>query len=172
MVLFLFAAAAAMLLCLAKVKLFFSAEVIELKCRLNGEVRLMHGALRIPVCAETSITELAAKAVRGERSKGKRRKRLFRLFLEAGKKSGGLRLRQFSCRGAVGNAEDAFLSVMGAGSAQVFLEMLLGAFFPFSEKSVRIMPSFAQSSIWIYMEGIAEMLPLQIIGVMIRRKGD
>lgn len=174
MVLFLCVAALVFLLvsALANVKLFFCAELLERTVRLTVRIGLLFGAVGIPVEAEHRLFEPKANTGKREKAKSSGRKRLLRFLLRWGKKSGALQVNRFHCRGAVGNAQDAFLTVMGAGSAAVFLDMLSEPFLHNCEKNVRIIPTFEKTGIWIYMEGIAQLHPLQIIGAMIRRKGD
>jgi len=174
MVLFLCTAVVVLLLAcfLGRIKISFRAELLEAALKLQAELCLLFGLIRIPMKAETGIAALAGRTKKKKKKKRPQRKRLLRLLLSKGRRNGAMRLTSFSCRGLIGNAQDTFLSVMGAGSVQVFFEMALRKMFPSCRAAVRITPSFERNSIWIYMEGILEILPTHIISVMIQRKGE
>lgn len=173
MVLFLSVVFAVLLACLLwKIKVCFRSQVLDDRLKMQAELRLLFGCIRIPMNAETGIIELIGRKKKRKKRKRPERKRLLHLLLSKGRQNGSMHLSSFICRGLVGNEQDAFLSVMAAGSIQVFFEILTGTLFPGCHTSVKIVPSFDRSSIWIYMEGILEILPTQIIGVMIRRKGE
>lgn len=173
MVLLFFATAVFLICLLWKIKVLFYAQVQDDFLRIHAELRLLFGVIRIPMDAETGICEMIGR--RNKRKKKKKRperKRFLRLLLSKGRENGALRLSSFTCRGLIGNADDAFLSVMGAGSVQVLFDMLISVLFPGCRSSVNIVPSFERNSIWIYMEGILEILPTQIMNAMIQRKGE
>ena len=115
MVLLFFAAAVFLICLLWKIKVLFYAQVQDDFLRMHAELRLLFGVIRIPMDAEAGICEMIGR--RNKRKKKKKRperKRFLRLLLSKGRENGALRLSSFTCRGLIGNADDAFLSAYSA----------------------------------------------------------
>lgn len=134
----------------------------------HADLCLLFGLIRIPMGVETSIPALLRRTEKKKpKARKPQRKRLLHTILWHGRKTGALRLKKFKCCGRIGDADDAFCSVMAAGVAEIVLE-LLRAWFPAHSGSISIAPSFEHSVVWVYLEGILEIVPTQIIGVLIR----
>ena len=173
MVLFLciFAGVVILAVCLLwRITLRFRVQMMDAHLLARAEIRLLFGLIRIPVGVDTSIAALLRGKREKEKKKESKRKSLLRGLLRQGRKTGALRLTEFNCRGLVGYADDAFFSVMAAGTMQITLELLLRMWlFPRSAR-ISITPSFERNALWIYMEGILEIVPTQIIGILIRNE--
>ena len=173
MVLFLciFAGVIILTVCLLwRITLRFRVQLMDAHLLACAEIRLLFGLIRIPVGVDMSIAALLRGKREKEKKKKNQRKSLLRGLLRQGRKIGALRFSEFNCRGLVGYADDAFFSVMAAGTMQITLELLLRMWlFPRSGR-ISITPSFERNALWIYMEGILEIVPTQIIGILIRNE--
>lgn len=173
MVLFLciFAGVVILAVCLLwRITLRFRVQMMDAHLLARAEIRLLFGLIRIPVGVDTSIAALLRGKREKEKKKESKRKSLLRGLLRQGRKTGALRFSEFNCRGLVGYADDAFFSVMVAGTVQIALELLLRTWLFPRSGCVSIAPSFDRNALWIYMEGILEIVPTQIIGILIRNE--
>ena len=173
MVLFLciFAGVVILAVCLLwRITLRFRVQMMDAHLLARAEIRLLFGLIRIPVGVDTSIAALLRGKREKEKAKKPRRKSLLRGLLRQGRKTGALRLTELNCRGLIGDADDAFFSVMAAGTIQIALELLLHTRFSPCSCRISIAPSFERNALWIYMEGILEIVPTQIIGILIRNE--
>ena len=153
-----------------RITLRFRVQMMDAHLLACAEIRLLFGLIRIPVGVDTSIAALLRGKREKEKAKKPRRKSLLRGLLRQGRKTGALRLTELNCRGLIGDADDAFFSVMAAGTIQIALELLLHTRFSPCSCRISIAPSFERNALWIYMEGILEIVPTQIIGILIRNE--
>ena len=153
-----------------RITLRFRVQMMDAHLLARAEIRLLFGLIRIPVGVDTSIAALLRGKREKEKKKESKRKSLLRGLLRQGRKTGALRLSEFNCRGLSGGGVDAFFSVMAAGTVQVVLELLLHSRFSPCSCRISIAPSFERNALWIYMEGILEIVPTQIIGILIRNE--
>lgn len=153
-----------------RMKVAFSLVLAGEHVHARAELRILFGLLKIPFEADMRIGELLCGKGRKPRKNTPKRNRFLRKILWEGRRTGALALSEFQCRGLVGDASDAFRSVMAAGAVQIALELLLNFLFPLNPARVAIAPSFEQNAIWVYMEGILEIVPTQIIGVLIEHR--
>lgn len=171
MVLFLciFSGVLALIVCLLwRVKIHFCAELNDTHLYARAKLCLLFGLVKIPMDIDTNIIALLRKKQKKTEKEKPKRKQLLHKLLWNSRKTGTLRLAELNCKGIIGDAGDAFCSVMAAGAVQTALELLLRVCFPSHQGRIAIAPVFDRHAIWIYMEGILEILPTQIIGVLIR----
>ena len=153
-----------------RITLRFRVQMMDAHILARAEIRLLFVLIRIPVGVDTSIAALLRGKREKEKKKESKRKSLLRGLLRQGRKTGALRLTELNCRGLIGDADDAFFSVMAAGTIQIALELLLHTRFSPCSCRISIAPSFERNALWIYMEGILEIVPTQIIGILIRNE--
>lgn len=153
-----------------RITLRFRVQMMDAHLLARAEICLLFGLIRIPVGVDTSIAALLRGKREKEKKKESKRKSLLRGLLRQGRKTGALRLTELNCRGLIGDADDAFFSVMAAGTIQIALELLLHTRFSPCSCRISIAPSFERNALWIYMEGILEIVPTQIIGILIRNE--
>lgn len=156
---------------LSRIAIRFRIELTGVQLRASAKLCFFFGMIRIPIETETSLPLLLyrKKKEKKRKRKGKKpkQKTAFRELLWHGWKTKALHLVKFTCRGLVGG-EDAFLSVMTAGCIKSVLSLLLRMVSPACKSEVAFRPSFMQSAFWIYMEGILEIVPTEIISVLIK----
>lgn len=150
------------LICLfRRITLRFWVQVTGGHICARAQLCLLFGLIRIPAYTEETILSLLKK--KWKRKRPKKKVGIGRIIWQARKRE-GVKLKEFACRGVIGHENDAFISVMAAGAAQSLLTLALRAIFPAGEQQVAFRPAFEQNVFWLYMEGILEIAPTQIIG--------
>ena len=151
------------------IRIGFGIELVNMNLTAHVEIYLLFGLIRIPVTIEMSLFSLFHK-IREQQKNSKRIKlksgQVLQI-LQHGKKTRTNWFPSFHCRGRIGIAADAFLSVIVAGITQAVFQSAFHIFLQPRSGRIYIRPNFERNGIWFYLEGILQIVPTQIIGVLI-----
>ena len=151
------------------IRISFGIELMNMNLTAHVEIGLLFGLIRIPVTIEMSLFSLFHK-IREQQKNSKRIKlksgQVLQI-LQHGKKTRTTWFPSFHCRGRIGIADDAFLSVIVAGITQAVFQSAFHIFLQPRSGRISIRPNFESNGIWFYLEGILQIVPTQIIGVLI-----